>query len=178
VGAPLAGTLSEDELGDLLARSGVESRRATREDLDFAFAALRASMRAYVAAAYGAWDDGHQRALFAPSFDLRTHRVLRAEGRDVGILAVEPHVDRIHLARIFLLPGAQGRGLGGRVLGVLLDASHARGLPVALTVLHANPRARSFYERLGFRAVGETPTHVHLESDPGAGSLAAHRTPA
>jgi len=127
-------------------------------------------MREYVAAAYGSWDDDQQRALFAPSFDLRTHRVLRSAGRDVGILAVEPHVDRIYLARIFLLPDAQGRGLGGRVLRALLDSSHARGLPVALTVLHANPRARSFYERLGFLAVGETATHVHLESDPGSGS--------
>jgi len=158
--------VSEYALDEILSRSGVESRRAAREDLEFAFGALREAMRDSVAATWGSWDDDHQRALFAPSFDLRTHRVLRLEGRDAGILAVEPFVDRLHLARLFLLPAAQGRGLGTRILGALLAASEARGVPVALTVLHTNPRARAFYERLGFRAVGETTTHVHLESDP------------
>ena len=139
-----------------------------REDLDFAFATLREAMRAYVAAAYGEWNDALQHALFAPSFDLRTHRVLRADGADVGILAVEVLVDRVHLARIFLRPDAQGGGLGGRVVRALLAWSHARGLPLVLTVLRTNPAALRFYERLGFRCVGETSTHMHLESEPGA----------
>jgi GNAT superfamily N-acetyltransferase len=123
-------------------------------------------MREYVAATYGRWDDAEQRALFAPSFDLRTHRVLVSGGADVGILAVEAHVDRVQLARLFLLPSAQGRGLGGRVVEALLAFARASDLPLALTVLHANPRARRFYERRGFRAVGETSTHVHLEAEP------------
>lgn len=167
MGPPLAFGLN-DELAAHLARSGIESRPATRDDLAFAFATLRESMREYVAAAFGAWDDTHQAALFAPSFDLRTHRVLRAAGADAGILAVEAHVDRIHLARIFLAPSARRRGLGGRVLRALLAWSHERELPLVLTVLRTNPDALRFYERFGFRTVGETPTHVHLEAEPTA----------
>ena len=168
MGASLAVALIEDFAAQL-GRSGIETRPATRDDLAFAFATLRAAMRDYVAAAFGTWDDAHQHALFAPTFDLATHRVLRESGADVGILAVEAHVDRIHLARIFLAPSAQRRGLGGRVVATLVAWSHARGLPVALTVLRTNPDACRFYERLGFRAVGETSTHLHLENDPTAG---------
>jgi GNAT superfamily N-acetyltransferase len=168
VGASLAVALIEDDLAAHLARNVIDTRPATRDDLAFAFATLRAAMRDYVAAAFGAWDDAHQHALFAPTFDLATHRVLRSDGADVGILAVETHVDRVHLARIFLVPGAQRRGLGGCVVHALVAWAHARGLPVVLTVLRSNPDARRFYERHGFRAVADTPTHVHLESDPGA----------
>lgn len=164
MGAPLADALTEAAFAAHLARRGVETRPATRDDLAFAFATLREAMSGYVAAAYGAWDDAEQHALFAPSFDLRTHRVVRDGDRDVGILAVELLVDRVHLARIFLAPAAQRCGLGGRLVTALLEWSHARELPVVLTVLRSNPAATRFYERLGFRAVGETSTHLHLEA--------------
>jgi GNAT superfamily N-acetyltransferase len=162
VGAPLAVALN-DELAAHLARCGVETRPATRDDLAFAFATLRDAMRDSVEATWGAWDDDHQHGLFAPTFDLRTHRVIRDGGRDVGVVAVEVHVDRVHLARIFVGPSAQRRGLGGRLVGALIAWSDARGLPVSLTVLRTNPAATRFYERLGFRTVGETSTHFHLE---------------
>ena len=141
------------------------ARPARREDLEFAFAALRDAMGEYVAAAFGAWDDALQYELFERSFDLHTHRVLQSCGDDVGILAVEWHVDRVQLARIFLLPGAQGHGRGGRVVRALLDAARAKALPVVLTVLRTNPRAQAFYERLGFRGVGETSTHWLMEAE-------------
>jgi GNAT superfamily N-acetyltransferase len=166
VGAPLAVALTEADCAAHLARCGVDTRPATRDDLAFAFATLRDAMRDYVEAAYGPWDDAQQHALFAPSFDLRTHRIVREGGDDVGVLAVEVHVDRVHLGRIFLAPGAQRRGLGARLVGALLEWSHAHGLPVVLTVLRSNPAATRFYERLGFRAVGETSTHLHLEAPP------------
>lgn len=168
MGAALADALNDGDLAAQLARGGIDSRAARSDDLDFAFETLRASMREYVAAAYGRWDDVEQRALFAPSFDLRTHRVIRSDDADAGILAVEVHVDRVQLARLFVLPRTQGRGLGGRVVEALLAFARARDLPLALTVLHANPRARRFYERHGFHAVGETSTHVHLEAEPSA----------
>lgn len=166
MGASLAGALIDDELCALLARGGVEARPTTPLDLAFAFATLRAAMGDAVAAAYGAWDDAHQYALFEPSFELRTHRVLRADGEDVGIVAVESFVDRIHLARIFLRPDAQRRGIGGRVLHALIDDARERRLPIVLTVLRTNPEALRFYDRLGFVRVADTSTHLHLELDP------------
>lgn len=168
MGSRLAGALKDRDLDAVLASGGIETRPARHEDVGFAFAALRDAMREYVAAAYGSWDDAEQYALFAPSFDLRTHRVVRADGTDVGILAVEAHVDRIHLERIFLRSEVRRRGLGTRIVRALLDWAHERGLPLVLTVLRTNPAGERFYTRLGFRAVGETSTHVHLEADPPA----------
>ncbi len=51
------------------------------------------------------------------------------------------------------------------VLDRIARAEEARGLgrPVRLRVLKVNPRARAFYERLGFRRTGETDTHDLME---------------
>jgi GNAT superfamily N-acetyltransferase len=138
-----------------VARAGVEFRPATRGDLDFALTALEASMRESVEAAYGAWDAAEQRALFARSFDLASHRIVRCDGADTGVLAVESRVHCLHLARVFLLPRFQRRGIGTRVVRALLESARARPCPLELR----------FYERLGFRVVGETPTHWLLEAE-------------
>ena len=37
------------------------------------------------------------------------------------------------------------------------------GLPVRLRVLKVNPRARTFYQKLGFADVGETEKHGLME---------------
>jgi GNAT superfamily N-acetyltransferase len=148
VGARVAVALSWESW---LARAGVETRAATGEDLEFGVQALEASMRESVEAAYGGWDDAEQRTLFSRSFDLASHRILRCDGADAGVLAVEPRVQR--------------RGIGTSVVRGLLDAARARTCPLELSVLRTNPAAFRFYERLGFQVVGETPTHWMLEAE-------------
>lgn len=142
----------------------VETRAATPADLDFAFETLRASMRAYLEAAFGPWDDAEQRARFAPTFDLRTHEIVRVGGADAGLLAVAVLVDCLSLERLFLLPHVQRRGAGTAIVRRLLQRARERGLPVRVTVLRTNPDALRFYEQLGFRRIGETSIHLHLEA--------------
>ena len=141
-------------------------RPASGDDVEFAFSALRASMRSYIEATWGMWDEPWQRQRFFESFVPATHQIIVDEsGRSIGCLAVEEHPDHVFLARIFLLPEAQGRGIGTRLVRTLLDSAHRRGLPVALTILKVNP-ARRLYERLGFAVVGETETHFRMEAKP------------
>jgi ribosomal protein S18 acetylase RimI-like enzyme len=53
---------------------------------------------------------------------------------------------------IDLLPRAQGRGYGRRMIEALLERLRGRGVPgVHLGVSVHNGRAVGFYERLGFR---------------------------
>lgn len=154
LGARLAGDLAEPE-----------TRAATRADLDFAFETLRASMRPYLEAAFGPWDDAAERARFAPTFDPRTHRILRCDGEDAGLVAVETHVDRVELERLFMLPRFQGRGLGTALVRALLARARASGLAVRVVVLRSNPGAIRFYDALGFRTVTETTAHLHMEAE-------------
>jgi GNAT superfamily N-acetyltransferase len=140
-------------------------RPGTASDADFAFSVLRASMRSYIEATWGAWDERWQRQRFDETFIPSTHQIIEDSGRPVGFLAVEERPDHVFLARIYLLPESQGRGIGTQLMQSLCESAHGRGLPVILTILKVNP-ARRLYERLGFSVVGETETHFRMESPP------------
>ena len=53
------------------------------------------------------------------------------------------------LVNLYLLPEAQGQGLGGR----LLEAAMPREVPGYLWLILGNDRAQRFYERRGFRLI-------------------------
>lgn len=64
----------------------------------------------------------------------------------------EPYADWPSHAHIDLLPRAQGRGYGRRMMEQLMDQLHQRGSPgVHLGVSVANVSAFGFYQRLGFQ---------------------------
>jgi ribosomal protein S18 acetylase RimI-like enzyme len=75
-----------------------------------------------------------------------------ADGKVVGFANFYPvSPDEVELAAIYVLPEAQGCGIGTR----LLEAGIARFSPAAkitLRVERANAPARRFYERKGFEA--------------------------
>lgn len=49
---------------------------------------------------------------------------------------------------------------------LVMEEARALRVPVRLRVLKVNPRARAFYERLGFVCAGETETHDLMEWTP------------
>jgi ribosomal protein S18 acetylase RimI-like enzyme len=71
-------------------------------------------------------------------------------GARIGRLYVDFNATpALHLIDIGLIPEAQGQGLGGALLGWLLETARATFRPVTLQVAFDNP-ARHLYERLGF----------------------------
>jgi GNAT superfamily N-acetyltransferase len=88
--------------------------------------------------------------------DQQIHRVMH---RPV-LTPAEPiakHPSHLH---IDILPRAQGVGFGVPMMTVLLDALRANGSPgVHLGVSHANKRAVSFYQHLGFVTLADFGEH-------------------
>lgn len=77
------------------------------------------------------------------------------------------YVDRsrsaaIHVIDIALLPAHRESGLGTALLGDILSEADAAARRVTLSVEGEN-RARSLYDRLGFRAVEDTGVYVLME---------------
>lgn len=76
-------------------------------------------------------------------------------GRVVATAFARPGADDcIQLSHMYVLPEAQGRGIGRRLLAASL-AAFPQGRTVQLEVVSHNADAITFYERAGFRAVGE-----------------------
>src|SRR5262245_52069802 len=118
------------------------------------------TMRSYVSATYGPWDDGQQRRFFQNGWqDRRASRLLVDSGVVVASWLVERRADALFLSFIEVAPPYQGRGIGTVIVERLLEEAAAARLPARLMVMRANPRARRLYERLGFAVEAETATH-------------------
>jgi ribosomal protein S18 acetylase RimI-like enzyme len=121
-------------------------------------------MRDYIADAFGGWNDREQRTLFDP--DLVRTAIVSVDGRAAGMIEARRDRGGLYLANIQVEPEHQSTGLGERLIGMLAAAAHAHGMPLVLQVLKTNPRARSFYERIGLRVTGESPFHWPMELPP------------
>jgi ribosomal protein S18 acetylase RimI-like enzyme len=143
----------------------VALRPSSEADRDFLFEVHRASLKDYVAATYGPWDDAHQREMFDAKFSPDRFQVITRDGQDVGLLRVEEAPDHLTIALIELLPAFQRQGIGTAVIARVLAHARVRHLPVHLQVFKVNP-ARHLYTRLGFSTTAETSTHFVMELPP------------
>jgi len=152
----------------------VTLRPATDDDRVFlleVYAGTRAEELAQVP-----WDDGQKRAFVEMQFhaqashyrDARpeaTYDVILADGEPVGRLIVDRAQPELHIVDIALLPTARGRGIGGELLGRLLEEADADGRDVSIYVELQN-RARSLYERLGFEEVERDGVYALMRRRP------------
>jgi GNAT superfamily N-acetyltransferase len=138
-------------------------RKAGPEDSEFAYCVKRAAFREYVEMVWG-WNESEQRQLHEQRFRTQEYQIIHWAGTDVGIMAVVVASDCVRLNGLFLLPAYQGNGIGRRCLLLVMEEARKRGLPIRLQVMKVNPRALTFYERLGFLRTGETKTHILMEN--------------
>ena len=106
-------------------------------------------------AVFGAWMADEHAAVFYAAAD--------GTGAPVGYavltapdfpIALGP--DDTELRRIYTLQATHGSGLGGALMQAVTDEARARGHGRVLLGVHPeNDRARRFYERSGFRVIGE-----------------------
>lgn len=92
--------------------------------------------------------------------------VVEVDGRPVGRMVTDAAGAAFRLVDLALLPEWQGRGIGTRLVRAFQREAQAACMPLRLSVLGTNAGARRLYERLGFRAVETTETHVGLEWTP------------
>ncbi len=145
----------------------VRIRETTQADEAFTYQAKKAAFRRYVEEVYG-WDGAYQRGLHGDRFASQDVRIIRCDGKDVGYFSPAEQPDYFVLSQLFILPEHQGRGIGHTLMNRILDEQGSKGRSVRLQVMKNNPRAAVFYERLGFRSIGETETHVQMEKLPGS----------
>lgn len=139
----------------------LSSRPASSGDREFLFTVRRAALRAYVDETTG-WRDADQRAVADQEFGTLPYAVVEDGERPVGYVCVLHERDHDFVEEIALLPDAQGRGIGTRLLGDILEAARRRGVPVRLSVFLSNP-ARALYTRLGFTVLTIEPPRMTME---------------
>jgi ribosomal protein S18 acetylase RimI-like enzyme len=123
------------------------------------------TMREYVAATYGCWDDSVQAGMFREAWERTRERRVLADGEEIVATWLIEHRDAdVYLAFVEVASMQQSRGIGTGIVRGLIRAAQDRGVPATLMVMKANPRARRLYERLGLTAVRETATHYEMST--------------
>ncbi len=138
---------------DSAALAGVTMRSATQADVPFLLALRREVMHPHLVVAGSVLTQAEHLARVMLRFEC-VQVIVRA-GEAVGMIKLAREPARREVLQFQLAPAAQGAGLGAALISQLVEESRRDGVPLALSVLFANP-ARHLYERLGLRIVGET----------------------
>ena len=143
-------------------------RAACNEDFVFARNLYFQTMRGIIESLFG-WDQAREERNFAGFFKVGEARIITVDGRDVGWIQEQVEDEAIHLGSLYVIPEMQGRGIGTKVLNILLTGAADQSKAMTLAVVKINP-ARHFYLKRGFQVTHEDEHKFYMRVDP-AGPL-------
>ncbi len=142
----------------------LQLRPCRPSDDEFVFHVRKLAFRKYLELTYGPWDETTQRFMHMQGFRPQDTQIISLGGRDVGWIEIHDRPADLYLANIYLLPEAQGHGIGRQLINQLIQRGRDERRPVTLRVLKVNP-ARRLYERLGFKHDYQIETHYYMRWD-------------
>ncbi|MBX7277597.1 GNAT family N-acetyltransferase [Pseudomonas sp. ERGC3:05] len=125
--------------------------RAQHSDMDDLVAIRIEAMRDSLERA-GRFDPVRARERFVSSFEARNTRYIEVAGDRVGFVVVKHHRDELMLDHLYVIPRAQGSGVGAAVLTQIFKEADAAALPIKVGALKESASNR-FYTRHGFQFV-------------------------
>lgn len=137
---------------------------AVADDADALVAIRIAAMRESLER-LGRFDPARARARFLDGFEPAHTRHVVVDGERVGFVVVKPDGDDLLLDHLYVLPAAQGRGVGAAVIADILAHADARRARVRLGALRGSD-ANRFYQRHGFVQTGQSEWDVHYARPP------------
>ena len=108
----------------------------------------------------GRYDDVRVRQRFRDAFHPAETRIIVVDGLEVGSVALRPDAGARWVEHFYISAAHQGRGIGSRVLSMVLDDPGR----YRLNVLRGSP-ARSLYERHGFVVDAQDDVDVFMTLD-------------
>lgn len=140
----------------------VTKRKATRSDFELARKVHHEGYHDIVIQRFGKWEESKQDEFFAKDWETGGFDIVFYNNTPCGYIAVEDHKSEIYIREIVISPKFQGLGIGTTLINEVINQAKERKVPVKLGTFHKN-KAAILYERLGFKKVGETDTHILFE---------------
>jgi ribosomal protein S18 acetylase RimI-like enzyme len=132
----------------------INLRSASLDDYPFALKLYVEAIRP-LASAWIEWVDADQEAQFASLWRPNDTRIIVLDGEEIGWVEFRATEDEVFLKQLYISPTHQRRGIGSRVMRLLLEERRGMAKSMALFVLKNNPASR-FYEQHGFKVIHET----------------------
>ncbi|MBY0688642.1 GNAT family N-acetyltransferase [Microbacterium marinilacus] len=133
-------------------------RPSREEDLEW-LVELRAEVLREDLERLGRYDPVRVRQRLRDGFSPAATRIVVVDGEEVGCVAVRDAPDARWVEHFYIMPAAQNRGVGGRVLSEILEEPSSK--PTRLNVLQGSA-ARRLYERRGFVVDAEDAVDVFM----------------
>lgn len=151
---------------DALAAGALRDAPVSEADFD-ALLAIRIEAMRDSLERLGRFDPERARARLRATFRPDHTWFIERDGARIGFYGLRPDGDGLRLDHLYVVPAAQGLGVGGQVLGRLLRDADLRGLPVRVGALRGSDSNR-FYRRHGFEPVAESEWDIdYLRPAPG-----------
>jgi ribosomal protein S18 acetylase RimI-like enzyme len=141
----------------------IDLRPACSDDYAFALNLYIEAIRP-LASAWIEWVEADQEAQFASLWRPNDTRIIVLQGKEIGWVEFRATGDEIFLKQLYISPEHRRRGIGSRVMRLLLEERRGVAKSMALFVLKNNPALR-FYRRHGFEVVRETPTRFVMRRE-------------
>jgi ribosomal protein S18 acetylase RimI-like enzyme len=113
-----------------------------------------------------------QRGAYAAEFPHADHGIIVLDERPVGRMIVNRGPEIHHLVDITILKQHRGAGIGTVLIRALCSEGDLVRKPVRLHVMVTN-RAKTLYQRLGFRLIEDNQVTWLMERAPGSGPVTA-----
>ncbi|MEX0334850.1 GNAT family N-acetyltransferase [Vibrio tubiashii] len=136
------------------------TRPAQLSDYEFLFELKKTAEFEPIKAVFG-WDESVQRDIHQAEWSQAKPTIIEVDGQSVGSYLVQKHDTYWYFGRFFLLPEAQGNGIGTKILRLILDQADKANMPVQLCYLQGN-RVGQLYQRLGFTVTSEDAQFVYM----------------
>jgi ribosomal protein S18 acetylase RimI-like enzyme len=119
-----------------------------------------------LATAWMGWVDEEQEVQFASLWKPEDTRIITLNGAEIGWVEFRQTGNEVFLKQLYISPAHQRRGIGSRVMRLLLEERRGTAKSMALFVLKNNPACR-FYRRHAFDVVWETETTFVMRREIG-----------
>lgn len=118
------------------------------------FALYELSLHEHVEQTFG-WDENFQRERFNTSYCDADFISISVGSLAVGYVSLKDEVERVHLSLLLLQPEYRGRGIGRRIMHMLMARVSESARPLTLSCFLCNHGAIRFYQKLGFSVVSK-----------------------
>ena len=136
---------------------------AASGDYEFARETYYATMRWIIERLFG-WNQAEQDASFASQFRLDDARLIMADDQRVGWIQTQQSQSAVTLHQFYVVPALQRRGIGTRVLEMVIQEARNHGRSLKVAVVKINP-AKSLYDRHGFRVTHDDEYKYYMSLD-------------
>lgn len=139
----------------------ITTRLANKQDFLFLFELKKAAEYDAVKAVFG-WDEQLQMKIHQQEWQQARPVIILENGQAVGSYLFQDNVDHFYFGRFFLLPKAQGKGIGSAILRAVIIQAELKQKPLKLTHLQGN-RVHSLYQRFGFTITAQDEHFVYMQ---------------